>query len=138
MDKAASGKLGEDLAAEYLRKRGWAIAARNYRAGACEIDIVGYRLGTLCFFEVKTRTTDAFGRPADAVDAKKVNNIRFAASELASRHIKNRRIPVERLGVTFRKRVWRERIDIIEVYLTRDGKPKSINQIKDIENGTWQ
>ena len=57
------GKRGEDLATEYLMKKGYKILERNFRAGKCEIDIVAKDGQKLVFVEVKTRKTDYFGQP---------------------------------------------------------------------------
>lgn len=66
------GQKGEHLAVRALRRRGYKILYRNYRAPkGGEVDIVCRDADTLVFVEVKTRTTDAFGTPAEAVTAAK-------------------------------------------------------------------
>ena len=132
MDRRAFGRFGEQKAESYLKRRGWITVARNFRDGYHEIDIVGYRFGTLAFFEVKTRSSLEYGTPAQAVDAKKTENIRKAASFLVSSYVKNGKIPVRSFGMTRMRRVRKKRIDIIEVFSGRDGKNIKINQIKDI------
>lgn len=70
----ALGLRGEHLAAKHLRANGHKILYRNFRAPhGGEVDIVcrDKRHDELVFLEVKTRTTEDFGRPLDAVDAKK-------------------------------------------------------------------
>ena len=63
---------GEKLAAEFLRRQGYKILYRNFRARrGGEVDIVCRDLDTLVFVEVKTRTREDFGRPFEAVDAAK-------------------------------------------------------------------
>jgi putative endonuclease len=59
------GRIGEDLAHRYLRRRGYTVIARNYRtrSGSGEIDIVAWNGPTLVFIEVKTRQTDEYGSP---------------------------------------------------------------------------
>ena len=69
--RAALGQLGERLAARHLQERGIAILARRWRRRLGEIDLVADDRGTLVFVEVKTRSGEAFGRPADAVGARK-------------------------------------------------------------------
>jgi len=68
-----TGKWGERLAAWYLFFHGCRILERNYRYGRYEIDIVARerRTGLLVFAEVKTRSNTSFGRPLDAVTARK-------------------------------------------------------------------
>lgn len=69
--KKKLGKKGEKLAAKYLKKQGWKIIETNYRTPFCEVDIIAKRDNVLSFCEVKTRETDAYGRPSEAVNASK-------------------------------------------------------------------
>ena len=73
-------RAGEDLAARYLAACGWRIVGRNVRCGrAGEIDIIAERGGVLAFVEVKTRRTDRFGTPGEAVTWRKQARIRALA-----------------------------------------------------------
>ena len=70
----ALGRRGENLAARFLRKEGYKVLYRNYRAPkGGEVDIVCREItsGTLVFVEVKTRSSLEFGRPGEAVKSKK-------------------------------------------------------------------
>lgn len=71
------GKFGEDKAVSYLKIKGYKILSRNYRSGrGGEIDIIAEdRKGILVFVEVKTRTNNSMGDPADAVNYYKKKNI---------------------------------------------------------------
>jgi len=60
------GELGETLACEELRRRGYAILERRYRTRYGEIDIVARHGDVLVFVEVKARAGDAFGTGAEA------------------------------------------------------------------------
>lgn len=64
MTSHSTGKRGEGLATLFLRAKGYAIVARNWRAVTGEIDIIARRGEWLCFIEVKTR-----GHIEDARDA---------------------------------------------------------------------
>ena len=75
------GKAGEDLAARYLQKNGYAIIHRNYRCRSGEIDIIASHQATLVFIEVKTRSTNRFGTPAEAVTRRKQQQISRVAEE---------------------------------------------------------
>ena len=55
------------------------MVERNYRLGRAEIDIIAARPGILAFVEVKTRRSEAFGVPAEAVTPRKRARIRAAA-----------------------------------------------------------
>ena len=77
MDKKKLGAAGEDLACRYLERNGYEILERNKSyPKLCEIDIIARRKDKLYFVEVKTRTTDSFGIPGDAVDRRKLGQIR--------------------------------------------------------------
>lgn len=77
MDKKKLGVAGEDLACRYLERNGYEILERNKSyPKLCEIDIIARRKNKLYFVEVKTRKTDAFGTPGDAVDKRKLMHIR--------------------------------------------------------------
>ncbi len=73
------GEEGEDIAAAYLKAKGYAILHRNYRTPVGEADIVAKDGVTTVFVEVKARSTLAFGRPFEAVNARKIEKIRRVA-----------------------------------------------------------
>ena len=71
------GKKGEDIAAEYLKKKGYKILERNkHFSRNCEIDIIAEHKKILVFVEVKTRTTTDFGHPFEAITPTKYKNIK--------------------------------------------------------------
>src|SRR5437016_2478821 len=66
------GERGEKLAGQFLRNQGYKILYRNFRdRTGGEIDIVCREGDTLVFVEVKTRASEEFGRPVEAVDRQK-------------------------------------------------------------------
>ena len=69
--KKALGRAGEKRGAKYLKKRGYKILATNYRTPFGEADIVAKEGDTVVFCEVKTRSGDRFGTPAEAVGPDK-------------------------------------------------------------------
>ena len=77
--RAGLGARGEDQAAKYLEKKGYRILERNYRTRVAEIDIIAMHGNTLVFVEVKTRASDLFGTPMEAVGTKKRAKIAQAA-----------------------------------------------------------
>ncbi len=83
--RAATGRRGEELAAEWLRRAGYEICARNWRSGHYELDIVARRRGELHFVEVKTRRSDGLTTPEEAITpAKSRALLRGAAAYLAA------------------------------------------------------
>jgi putative endonuclease len=82
----ALGRLGERQALEYLLARGWTLAARNYRFGRREIDLVVRRGNLIAFVEVKTRAGHGYGAPEEAVTRIKRREIEIVAHEYLLRH----------------------------------------------------
>lgn len=80
------GKWGEELVAEDLTRRGWRIAARNYRCRFGELDIVAEKGGILAFVEVKLRKNDCCGPPRAFVTADKQRKLRITAESFLQRH----------------------------------------------------
>jgi putative endonuclease len=79
-DKIKTGGKGENLAAEFLKRKGFDIVARNYRYKHAEIDLIIKRDNWLIFVEVKTRSSNSFGEPEEFVSAFKASKI-FEAAE---------------------------------------------------------
>ena len=61
------GKAGEDKACAYLKKCGYKILKRNYKNPFGEVDIIAEKDGVVAFIEVKTRLSDKYGQPSEAV-----------------------------------------------------------------------
>jgi putative endonuclease len=75
------GKLGEELAAEHLRKHGYTILKTNYVFQKAEIDIIAKKENVLAIVEVKTRTGTDFGLPQEFVTPKKIQLLVKAVNE---------------------------------------------------------
>ncbi len=69
------GKYGEELAVSLLKEQGYKIIARNYKSQFGEIDIIARDKETICFVEVKTRRSERFGLPQEAVSSFKQRQI---------------------------------------------------------------
>ncbi|HWS46849.1 MAG TPA: YraN family protein [Acidimicrobiia bacterium] len=80
------GDAGENATAEWYAHRGYAVLDRNWRVREGEIDLVARRGPTVVFCEVKTRRSDAFGAPAEAVTARKQARIRALATQWLTAH----------------------------------------------------
>lgn len=121
MSNKIKGKYGEDIAVKYLIKNGYKIVERNYHFSRYgEIDIIALDKDTLCFIEVKTRTTEKFGTGFEAVDRIKLSKI----FKCTLSYLSSTKIPYKNY-----------RIDVISILLTgnRDAKEPEVNHIKNIE-----
>jgi putative endonuclease len=81
-----TGKEGERLAQEYLRRKGFLILATNYRFERAEVDIIARDGDILVFCEVKMRDDDQYGPPELAVTARKQRRVRQAALGFCAEH----------------------------------------------------
>ena len=75
------GRAGEKAAAELLKRRGYEVIGAGFTARRGEIDLICRRGGELVIVEVKTRTSEAFGTPAEAVGPRKRKALAAAAAE---------------------------------------------------------
>lgn len=110
LSRPETGLAGELLAAQWLRKRGRKVLYRNHRSPfGGEVDIVARHGQILTFVEVKTRSRDDLGRPADAVNEQKRQLIRRGAQDWLRL--------LNRPQVKFR-------FDVVEVYLIPGELPR--------------
>ena len=107
------GTLGERAAKNYLQRLGLKFLAANFRSDHGEIDLIFREDDCLCFIEVKTRSSEEWTRPADAVDARKKRLL----SQTALDYLKLLNNP----QVKFR-------FDIVEVLL-RDGEVREVRHL---------
>ncbi len=115
----ALGSKGEDLAVQYLKKKGFKVIERNYHCPAGEIDLIAREKNTLVFVEIKARSSSDFGLPQEAVDRfKQRKMIEAARTYLAERHL-TEDIPA--------------RFDVVAIQLTPTGP--DIELIKDAFQG---
>jgi putative endonuclease len=75
------GRIGEQLAADYLSRNGYAILERNFVFNKAEIDIIAKKGNQIIIVEVKTRNSDYFGDPQDFVSKGKIKLLVKAANE---------------------------------------------------------
>jgi putative endonuclease len=80
-DKKGIGQWGEDLAVNFLLKKSYTILERNWRFSRAEIDIIAQHEDILVFFEVKTRSSDFYGKPEDFISTTQQKLIVDAASQ---------------------------------------------------------
>ncbi|MFD2513219.1 YraN family protein [Pontibacter locisalis] len=107
-----TGQQGEQVAAQYLLQKGYILLHRNYRYRRSEVDIIAKKNHMLVFIEVKTRTTDIYGYPEEAVNNKKERMLLKAADQYIH-------------ATSWQHEI---RFDIISITLT---KPITIHHIED-------
>ena len=98
MNNRSFGNNGEEIACKYLEKLGYKI--KQY-SRFCELDIIAQHKDTTVFIEVKTRKTNNFGTPTEAITKSKFSNILKGVQYYISENkIKNYRIDV--IGITIK------------------------------------
>jgi len=80
------GNWGEELAAVYLREKGYVILEHDWRSGHRDIDLIARNSEYLVFVEVKTRRNTDYGDPAEAVNYKKRENLRRTMNHYIRSH----------------------------------------------------
>lgn len=83
------GKWGEDLAADYLQRKGYTIIERDWKSGRRDLDIIAQDGNVIVFVEVKTRRNRLYGEPEESVDYHKLQNLQQAISHYVKfKHIR--------------------------------------------------
>lgn len=91
MNQWKTGRSAEQLAAAYLRARGYQIWKSNWRSGKKELDLVAIHRGELVIVEVKSRVGNQVNLPSEVIDSKKQQHIILAADAFIRFH--NSRMP---------------------------------------------
>ncbi len=116
-----TGKLGEDLAAQYLTTHKYKILDRNFRRFNAEIDIIAIDMSekeqVLAFIEVKTRRNESYGSPFESITQWKLRNLTKTA---------------ELYKIMYKHLPEAMRIDAVSVMLKNDGSSAIIDLIKNI------
>jgi len=115
MKRRDTGILGEKLANDFLKKRGYRIWETNYRCPHGEIDIIAKHKDYLVFIEVRTKRSLKFGGPAESITPAKMERLRAIAYRYQQTH--NNLPPL-----------WR--IDVVAVELNQKGEPTRIEVIE--------
>lgn len=107
------GKIGEDIACQYLVENNYEIIERNFNCRQGEIDIIAKNKNEIVFIEVKTRTNNKYGNPIDSITYYKQKHILKSVQYYLYKE------NLENIFV---------RIDVIEVY--NKGEKHYVNHIK--------
>jgi putative endonuclease len=79
MSRKETGALGEKLAQDFLKKKGYRILQTNYRCPRGEVDIVALHQNCLVFVEVRSKTNLNFGTPEESITYNKMKHLERAA-----------------------------------------------------------
>jgi len=113
--KKQIGNFGQQVAADFLLGRGYKILAQNFFTPQGEIDLILEKDGQLVFVEVKTRLSDKFGLPEEAVDNKK----REKMHQAGLKYLEEKQIKSDNF-----------RFDIVAVEIDKDKKNAKIRHHK--------
>jgi putative endonuclease len=111
------GRLGEDMAAEYLEAKGYSILVRNWRSPYGEVDLIASQDGVVAFVEVKTRASKSLGPPEISITPRKGEHMRNTAEYFIQHH-------PELIND------WR--IDVITIELRAGNLPPLINHFENV------
>lgn len=113
----STGSWGEQLAARYLRRRGYRLVAANYRCRFGEIDLIVKNRTYIVFVEVKLRRDDHFARAAEFVDSRKQARLRATAG----------------LWLSLNETALQPRFDVVEIYAPQGAETRrpQINHLED-------
>ena len=120
MKRRDVGLLGEKLAQDFLKKRGYRILESNYRCREGEVDIVTRHKDSLVFVEVRTKRSLEFGSPEESITPTKMEKLRAVAAHYQQTH--------DNLPASWR-------IDVVAVEMDQKGK---LLRIELIENAVGE
>ncbi len=100
-----TGIAGEQLAVDYFEQNHYEIIHRNWRIGHLEVDIIAVKDGILHFIEVKTKTTNYYGFPEEAVTKSKFKYLVSAANLYLIKNPQWERIQFDVLAITMKPEI---------------------------------
>jgi putative endonuclease len=117
MTRKDTGDLGEQLARQHLKKKGYRILETNYRCRMGEIDIVAMHKGCLVLVEVRTKGNPEYGSPEESITREKALHMERTAEFYRQEH--------PRIAENWR-------VDLIAIELDPDGKVKRLEQLESV------
>lgn len=115
MTRKDTGNMGEQLAINFLKKKGFRILETNYRCARGEIDIISCQKESLVFVEVRTKADLTYGSPEESVTPAKKRHLESAVNH----YLQNlKKMPLS----------WR--IDLVAIELEADNQVKRIEHIE--------
>ena len=99
------GKLGEDLAVDFLQDKGYQIIARNWKYRRAEVDIIAEIDSFLVFVEVKTRSTTDFGLPQEFLKNPQIQRLITAADAFTTQFKRKEEVRFDIVAISIKKSV---------------------------------
>jgi len=115
------GRIGEDAAFAYLKEKGYRIVGMNYNTRHGELDIIALKRRVLVFAEVKTRSSLAYGYPAERIDYAKIGRMRKAATEFCRVDGAGHRVPLYIWKFRYTRKYKKRRFDTVEIIADEQG-----------------
>jgi len=111
----AVGKIGEEMAQNFLQKKGYKILEKNFRTRFGEIDLIVSKVDHLRFVEVKTRVGTSKGMPYEAVNYYKIKHLQRACQYfLLKKNLKNYKLSLDVISIILKTNLEIEKIDFFE------------------------
>ena len=104
------------MASVYLEQNGFFIIERNWRFRHWEVDIIASKKDRLHFFEIKTRTSDKYGKPEESISYSKMKNLKNAAEEYQYQNPKWKYVQFDVLAISMYSNLPVEYFYIEDVY----------------------
>ncbi|RJQ25778.1 MAG: YraN family protein [Peptococcaceae bacterium] len=114
--RQATGRQGEEIAADYLKSKGYRILNRNFRCRLGEIDIIAVDREQLVFIEVRAKSSDRYGLARESIHGQKQARLRRLAAYY-----------LQAEGKTSQNC----RFDVVAVQFDREGKLVEVEHIED-------
>jgi len=115
------GQRGENIAADYLRRKGFQIIEKNFSTRFGEIDLIGIKNNRLVFIEVKLKIGDIYGTPEEMVNRRKLQQIQNTAQSYL---LKNKDFAVK-------YPTWQ--IDVVAIVLSREGQTLRLDHYESVD-----
>ena len=112
-----TGKIGEELAVDWLQQQDFTVLLRNWRFKRFEMDIIAEKSRVLHFIEVKTRRGDAFGYPEEIVNRRKIRRMLRTGTAFQFQHPQWKQVQYDILSITLVQHQPPEYYFIEDVYI---------------------
>ena len=127
MNRQTSGRIGESLALDYLRKKGYSIVTSNYTVRGGELDAVVLKGGVLVFVEIKAKTSIKNGAPAKEITQAKKAALYRTAMQFIKLNGQNKKVKASLFGIPLYRRYRSIRFDLVEILIEGQGIKRLIH-----------